>query len=139
MPPKRQRKDRSLDPLRLDDGRRGHHVVTHFWIMIITSFENLNRKFLSGGGFSWAQFGRTLNLRHTDWTRGPQLNDRLLVVDTHHFVRWDSPAGFAFSKIALPDVDRGVFRHRERDDGSAASRSLMPEFVNVTKLGLTGG
>jgi len=66
-----------------------------FWIMIITSLKS-ESQFLSGA-LLVAQLVDA-DQRHTDWTRGPQLNDRLLVVDTHHFVRW-TPAGFAFSKL----------------------------------------
>jgi len=103
--------------------------------MIITSLKS-ESQFLSGGGFSWLSWS-TLDQRHTDWTRGPQLNDRLLVVDTHHFVRW-TPGGFAFSKLRFR-MSTVVFLVIVSAMMVPLQAILMPEFVNVTKLGLTGG
>jgi multiple sugar transport system permease protein/raffinose/stachyose/melibiose transport system permease protein len=106
-----------------------------FWVMIMTSLES-EAQFLSGGGFSWLSW---TNLSSTIPV-GQEVMSSTIVCSASIFVILcvGLPAGFAFSKLRFR-ASTSVFLVIVSAMMVPLQAILMPEFVNVTKLGLTGG
>jgi multiple sugar transport system permease protein/raffinose/stachyose/melibiose transport system permease protein len=106
-----------------------------FWVMIVTSLHS-EQQFLSGGGFSWLSWS---NLSATIPV-GQEVLSSTIVCSTSIFVILcvGLPAGFAFSKLRFR-TSTTVFLVIVSAMMVPLQAILMPEFVNVTKLGLTGG
>jgi multiple sugar transport system permease protein/raffinose/stachyose/melibiose transport system permease protein len=106
-----------------------------FWVMIVTSLKS-EQQFLSGGGFSWLSW---TNLSGTIPV-GQEVLSSTIVCSASIFVILcvGLPAGFAFSKLRFR-TSSTVFLVIVSAMMVPLQAILMPEFVNVTKLGLTGG
>lgn len=106
-----------------------------FWVMIITSLQSENQ-FLSGGGFSWLSWSSLTSVIPI----GQEVLSSTIVCSASIFIILcvGLPAGFAFSKLRFR-MSTGVFLIIVSAMMVPLQAILMPEFVNVTKLGLTGG
>ena len=106
-----------------------------FWVMIVTSLHS-EQQFLSGGGFSWLSWS---NLTATIPV-GQEVLSSTIVCSASIFIILcvGLPAGFAFSKLRFR-TSTTVFLVIVSAMMVPLQAILMPEFVNVTKLGLTGG
>jgi multiple sugar transport system permease protein/raffinose/stachyose/melibiose transport system permease protein len=106
-----------------------------FWVMIITSLES-EQQFLSGGGFSWLSWSGLSSTIPV----GQEVLSSTIVCSASIFVILcvGLPAGFAFSKLRFR-TSTSVFLVIVSAMMVPLQAILMPEFVNVTKLGLTGG
>jgi len=106
-----------------------------FWVMIITSLQSENQ-FLSGGGFSWLSWSSLTSVIPI----GQEVLSSTIVCSASIFIILcvGLPAGFAFSKLRFR-ASTGVFLIMVSAMMVPLQAILMPEFVNVTKLGLTGG
>jgi multiple sugar transport system permease protein len=106
-----------------------------FWVMIITSLKS-EAQFLSGGGFSW------LSWKHLSATIpvGQEVLSSTIVCSASILIILvvGLPAGFAFAKLRFR-TSTAVFLVIVSAMMVPLQAILMPEFVNVTKLGLTGG
>jgi ABC-type glycerol-3-phosphate transport system permease component len=106
-----------------------------FWVMIITSLKS-EAQFLSGGGFSWLSWrdlGATIPYGQEVLSSTIVCSSSILII-----LAVGLPAGFAFSKLRFR-TSTTVFLVIVSAMMVPLQAILMPEFVNVTKLGLTGG
>jgi multiple sugar transport system permease protein/raffinose/stachyose/melibiose transport system permease protein len=106
-----------------------------FWIMIITSLKS-ESQFLSGGGFSWLSWSTLTSVIPI----GQEVLSSTIVCSSSILIILcvGLPAGFAFSKLRFR-MSTVVFLVIVSAMMVPLQAILMPEFVNVTKLGLTGG
>ena len=106
-----------------------------FWVMIINSLKS-EAQFLSGGGFSWLSWK---NLSATI-PIGQEVLSSTIVCSASILIILvvGLPAGFAFSKLRFR-TSTAVFLVIVSAMMVPLQAILMPEFVNVTRLGLTGG
>lgn len=106
-----------------------------FWVMIITSLKS-EAQFLAGHGFSWLSW-KTLD---STIPLGQEVLSSTIVCSASIFIILcvGLPAGFAFSKLRFRS-STAVFLALVSAMMIPLQAILMPEFVNVTKLGLTGG
>ena len=106
-----------------------------FWVMIATSLKS-EAQFLSGGGFSWLSWK---NLTATIPV-GQEVVSSTIVCTASILIilAVGLPAGFAFAKLRFR-ASTVVFLVIVSAMMVPLQAILMPEFVNVTKLGLTGG
>jgi ABC-type glycerol-3-phosphate transport system permease component len=106
-----------------------------FWVMIITSLKS-EAQFLSGGGFSWLSWkdlSATIPIGQEVLSSTIVCSASILII-----LLVGLPAGFAFSKLRFRS-STAVFLVIVSAMMVPLQAILMPEFVNVTKLGLTGG
>jgi ABC-type glycerol-3-phosphate transport system permease component len=98
--------------------------------------QSARQQFLSGGGFSWLSW-KTLN---STIPVGQEVLSSTIVCSASIFIILcvGLPAGFAFSKLRFR-ASTAVFFVMVSAMMVPLQAILMPEFVNVTKLGLTGG
>lgn len=106
-----------------------------FWVMIFTSLKS-EAQFLSGGGFSWLSWSSLSSTIPV----GQEVLSSTIVCSASIFIILlvGLPAGFAFSKLRFR-ASTAVFLVIVSAMMVPLQAILMPEFVNVTKLGLTGG
>ena len=106
-----------------------------FWVMIITSLKS-EPQFLSGGGFSWLSWSGLTGVIPI----GQELLSSTIVCASSILIilAVGLPAGFAFSKLRFR-MSTGVFLVMVSAMMVPLQAILMPEFVNVTRLHLTGG
>jgi ABC-type glycerol-3-phosphate transport system permease component len=106
-----------------------------FWVMIATSLES-ETQFLSGGGFSWLSWHDLSSVIPV----GQEVLSSTIVCSASIAIILlvGLPAGFAFSKLRFR-ASTVVFLVMVSAMMVPLQAILMPEFVNVTKLGLTGG
>jgi multiple sugar transport system permease protein/raffinose/stachyose/melibiose transport system permease protein len=106
-----------------------------FWVMIFTSLKS-EAQFLSGGGFSWLSWSSLTSVIPI----GQEVLSSTIVCSSSILIILcvGLPAGFAFSKLRFR-MSTVVFLVIVSAMMVPLQAILMPEFVNVTKLGLTGG
>ncbi len=106
-----------------------------FWVMIITSLKS-EAQFLSGGGFSWLSWSGLTSVIPI----GQELLSSTIVCSSSILIILcvGLPAGFAFSKLRFR-MSTVVFLVIVSAMMVPLQAILMPEFVNVTRLHLTGG
>jgi ABC-type glycerol-3-phosphate transport system permease component len=106
-----------------------------FVVMIVTSLKS-EAQFLSGSGFSWLSW-KTLS---STIPVGQEVVSSTIVCSASIFVILlvGLPAGFAFSKLRFR-ASTSVFLVMVSAMMVPLQAILMPEFVNINKLGLTGG
>jgi ABC-type glycerol-3-phosphate transport system permease component len=106
-----------------------------FFVMIVTSLKS-ESQFLSGGGFSWLSWSSLSSVIPV----GQEVLSSTIVCSASILIilAVGLPAGFAFSKLRFR-MSTGVFLIIVSAMMVPLQAILMPEFVNVTKLGLTGG
>jgi multiple sugar transport system permease protein/raffinose/stachyose/melibiose transport system permease protein len=106
-----------------------------FWVMIVTSLKS-EQQFLSGGGFSWLSWRDLTSVIPV----GQEVLSSTIVCSASILVILvvSLPAGFAFSKLRFR-ASTAVFLIMVSGMMVPLQAILMPEFVNVTKLHLTGG
>jgi multiple sugar transport system permease protein/raffinose/stachyose/melibiose transport system permease protein len=106
-----------------------------FWVMIITSLKS-ESQFLSGGGFSWLSWSGLTSVIPI----GQELLSSTIVCSSSILIILcvGLPAGFAFSKLRFR-MSTVVFLVIVSAMMVPLQAILMPEFVNVTRLHLTGG
>jgi multiple sugar transport system permease protein len=106
-----------------------------FWVMIITSLKS-EPQFLSGGGFSWLSWSGLTSVIPI----GQELLSSTIVCSASILIILcvGLPAGFAFSKLRFR-MSTVVFLVIVSAMMVPLQAILMPEFVNVTRLHLTGG
>jgi ABC-type glycerol-3-phosphate transport system permease component len=106
-----------------------------FWVMIITSLKS-EAQFLAGSGFSWLSWSSLTSVIPV----GQEVLSSTIVCSASIFVILlvGLPAGFAFSKLRFR-ASTIMFLVIVSAMMVPLQAILMPEFVNVTKLGLTGG
>jgi multiple sugar transport system permease protein/raffinose/stachyose/melibiose transport system permease protein len=106
-----------------------------FWVMIVTSLKS-ESQFLAGGGFSWSSWSTLTSIIPV----GQEILSSTIVCSASIFVILvvGLPAGFAFSKLRFR-ASTTVFLVMVSAMMVPLQAILMPEFVNVTKLHLTGG
>jgi multiple sugar transport system permease protein/raffinose/stachyose/melibiose transport system permease protein len=106
-----------------------------FWVMIVTSLKS-ESQFLSGGGFSWLSWTSLTSVIPI----GQEVLSSTIVCSASIFIILcvGLPAGFAFSKLRFR-MSTAVFLVIVSAMMVPLQAILMPEFVNVTKLHLTGG
>jgi ABC-type glycerol-3-phosphate transport system permease component len=106
-----------------------------FWVMIITSLKS-EPQFLSGGGFSWLSWSGLTSVIPI----GQELLSSTIVCSSSILIILcvGLPAGFAFSKLRFR-MSTVVFLVIVSAMMVPLQAILMPEFVNVTRLHLTGG
>ena len=106
-----------------------------FWVMIITSLKS-EAQFLAGSGFSWMSWKTLTSIIPI----GQEVMSSTIVCTASIFVILlvGLPAGFAFSKLRFR-TSTTVFLAMVSAMMVPLQAILMPEFVNVTRLGLTGG
>jgi ABC-type glycerol-3-phosphate transport system permease component len=106
-----------------------------FWVMIITSLKS-QAQFYAGVGFSWLSWS---TLSSTIPVAQEVLSSTILCACSILVILLVGlPAGFAFSKLRFR-ASNVVFLVIVSAMMVPLQAILMPEFVNVTKLGLTGG
>jgi ABC-type glycerol-3-phosphate transport system permease component len=106
-----------------------------FWVMIFTSLKS-EAQFLSGGGFSWLSWK---DLSSTIPVGQEVLSSTIVCSASILIILFVGvPAGFAFSKLRF-GASTLVFLIIVSAMMVPLQAILMPEFVNVTRLGLTGG
>jgi ABC-type glycerol-3-phosphate transport system permease component len=106
-----------------------------FWVMIITSLKS-QAQFYAGVGFSWLSWS---TLSSTIPVAQEVLSSTILCACSILVILLVGlPAGFAFSKLRFR-ASTVVFLVIVSAMMVPLQAILMPEFVNVTKLGLTGG
>jgi len=106
-----------------------------FWVMIATSLMS-SAQFLSGGGFSfesWTSLTATIPVGQEVLSSTIICTSSILII-----LLIGLPAGFAFSKLRFR-MSTLVFLGIVSAMMVPLQAILMPEFVNVTRLGLTGG
>ena len=106
-----------------------------FWVMIATSLMS-SAQFLSGGGFSfdsWTSLTATIPVGQEVLSSTIICTASILII-----LLVGLPAGFAFSKLKFR-MSTLVFLGIVSAMMVPLQAILMPEFVNVTRLGLTGG
>jgi multiple sugar transport system permease protein/raffinose/stachyose/melibiose transport system permease protein len=106
-----------------------------FWVMIFTSLKS-EQQFLSGGGFSWLSWRDLTSVIPI----GQEILSSTIVCSASILVILvvGLPAGFAFSKLRFR-ASTAVFLIMVSAMMVPLQAILMPEFVNVTRLHLTGG
>jgi multiple sugar transport system permease protein/raffinose/stachyose/melibiose transport system permease protein len=106
-----------------------------FWVMVITSLKS-ESQFLSGGGFSWLSWSSLTSVIPV----GQEVLSSTILCSASIFIILcvGLPAGFAFSKLRFR-MSTAVFLVIVSAMMVPLQAILMPEFVNVTKLHLTGG
>ncbi len=106
-----------------------------FWVMIVTSLKS-EAQFLSGGGFSWLSWSRLTSVIPV----GQEVLSSTIVCSSSILIILcvGLPAGFAFSKLKFR-MSTVVFLVIVSAMMVPLQAILMPEFVNVTRLHLTGG
>ena len=106
-----------------------------FWVMVITSLKS-ESQFLSGGGFSWLSWSSLTSVIPI----GQEVLSSTILCSASIFIILcvGLPAGFAFSKLRFRS-STAVFLVIVSAMMVPLQAILMPEFVNVTKLHLTGG
>ncbi len=106
-----------------------------FWVMIITSLKS-EAQFLSGGGFSWLSWSNLTSVIPV----GQEVLSSTIVCSASIVIILcvGLPAGFAFSKLRFR-MSTVVFLVIVSAMMVPLQAILMPEFVNVTRLHLTGG
>ena len=106
-----------------------------FWVMIITSLRS-EAQFLAGSGFSWISWSSLTSVIPI----GQEVLSSTIVCSASILIILcvGLPAGFAFAKLRFR-MSTGVFLVIVSAMMVPLQAILMPEFVNVTKLGLTGG
>ncbi len=106
-----------------------------FFVMGVTSLKS-ESQFLSGGGFSWLSWSSLTSVIPV----GQEVLSSTIVCSSSIFIILcvGLPAGFAFSKLRFR-LSTVVFLVIVSAMMVPLQAILMPEFVNVTKLGLTGG
>ncbi len=106
-----------------------------FWVMIVTSLKS-EQQFLSGGGFSWLSWHDLTSVIPV----GQEILSSTIVCSASILVILvvGLPAGFAFSKLRFR-ASTAVFLIMVSAMMVPLQAILMPEFVNVTRLHLTGG
>jgi len=106
-----------------------------FWVVIITSLKS-EAQFLAGSGFSWLSWSGLTSVIPV----GQEVLSSTIVCSASILVILlvGLPAGFAFSKLRFR-ASTIVFLVIVSAMMVPLQAILMPEFVNVTKLGLTGG
>ncbi len=106
-----------------------------FWVMVITSLKS-ESQFLSGGGFSWLSWSSLTSVIPV----GQEVLSSTILCSASIFIILcvGLPAGFAFSKLRFRS-STAVFLVIVSAMMVPLQAILMPEFVNVTKLHLTGG
>jgi ABC-type glycerol-3-phosphate transport system permease component len=106
-----------------------------FWVMIATSLQSATQ-FLSGGGFSWLSWSTLTSVIPV----GQEVLSSTIVCSASIalILAVGLPAGFAFSKLRYR-ASGMVFLIMVSAMMVPLQAILMPEYVNVTKLGLTGG
>jgi ABC-type glycerol-3-phosphate transport system permease component len=106
-----------------------------FWVMIFTSLKS-EAQFLSGGGFSWLSWSRLTSVIPV----GQEVLSSTIVCSSSILIILcvGLPAGFAFSKLKFR-MSTVVFLVIVSAMMVPLQAILMPEFVNVTRLHLTGG
>ena len=106
-----------------------------FWAMIVTSLKS-EAQFLAGNGFSWLSWkglSATIPIGQEVLSSTIVCSASILII-----LLVGLPAGFAFSKLRFR-TSTAVFLVIVSAMMVPLQAILMPEFVNVTKLGLTGG
>ncbi|MGD0854054.1 MAG: carbohydrate ABC transporter permease [Acidimicrobiales bacterium] len=106
-----------------------------FWVMIITSLKS-ESQFLSGGGFSWLSWSSLTSVIPI----GQEVLSSTIVCSASILIILcvGLPAGFAFAKLRFR-MSTVVFLVIVSAMMVPLQAILMPEFVNVTRLHLTGG
>jgi ABC-type glycerol-3-phosphate transport system permease component len=106
-----------------------------FWVMIVTSLKS-EAQFLSGGGFSWLSWSNLTKVIPI----GQEVLSSTIVCSSSILIILcvGLPAGFAFSKLRFR-MSTLVFLVIVSAMMVPLQAILMPEFVNVTRLHLTGG
>lgn len=106
-----------------------------FWVMIVTSLKS-EAQFLAGSGFSWMSWKTLTSIIPI----GQEVLSSTIVCSASIFLILlvGLPAGFAFSKLRFR-TSTTVFLAMVSAMMVPLQAILMPEFVNVTRLGLTGG
>ena len=106
-----------------------------FWVMVITSLKS-ESQFLSGGGFSWLSWTSLTSVIPI----GQEVLSSTILCSASIFIILcvGLPAGFAFSKLRFRS-STAVFLVIVSAMMVPLQAILMPEFVNVTRLHLTGG
>jgi len=106
-----------------------------FWVMVITSLKS-EAQFLSGGGFSWLSWSNLTRVIPV----GQEVLSSTIVCSASIFIILcvGLPAGFAFSKLRFR-MSTGVFLVIVSAMMVPLQAILMPEFVNINHLHLTGG
>ena len=106
-----------------------------FWVMVITSLKS-EAQFLSGGGFSWLSWSSLTKVIPV----GQEVLSSTIVCSSSIFIILcvGLPAGFAFSKLRFR-MSTGVFLVIVSAMMVPLQAILMPEFVNINRLHLTGG
>jgi ABC-type glycerol-3-phosphate transport system permease component len=106
-----------------------------FWVMIITSLKS-ESQFLSGAGFSWLSWSNLTSVIPV----GQEVLSSTIVCSASILIILcvGLPAGFAFSKLRFR-MSTVVFLVIVSAMMIPLQAILMPEFVNVTRLHLTGG
>ncbi|MHB1906247.1 MAG: carbohydrate ABC transporter permease [Acidimicrobiales bacterium] len=106
-----------------------------FWVMIVDSLKTENQ-FLSGHGFSWASW-RTLTST-IPIAQEVVSSTIICAVSILLILLVGLPAGFAFAKLKFR-ASGVIFLAIVSAMMVPLQAILMPEFVNITRLGLTGG
>jgi ABC-type glycerol-3-phosphate transport system permease component len=106
-----------------------------FWVMIATSLQSA-AQFLAGGGFSWLSWSTLTSVIPV----GQEVLSSTIVCSASIalILIVGLPAGFAFSKLRFR-MSNMVFLVMVSAMMVPLQAILMPEYVNVAKLGLTGG
>lgn len=106
-----------------------------FFVMIVTSLKS-ESQFLSGGGFSWLSWSNLTSVIPI----GPEVLSSTIVCSASILIILlvGLPAGFAFSKLKFR-MSTVVFLVIVSAMMVPLQAILMPEFVNINSLGLTGG
>jgi ABC-type glycerol-3-phosphate transport system permease component len=106
-----------------------------FWVMIVTSLKSENQ-FLAGSGFSWLSWK---DLSSTIPVVQEVLSSTIVCAASILIIlAVGLPAGFAFSKLRFR-TSTVIFLVIVSAMMVPLQAILMPEFVNVTRLHLTGG
>ena len=106
-----------------------------FWVMVVDSLKSENQ-FLSGHGFSWASW-RTLTST-IPIAQEVVSSTIICAVSILLILLVGLPAGFAFAKLKFR-ASGVIFLAIVSAMMVPLQAILMPEFVNITRLGLTGG
>lgn len=106
-----------------------------FWVMIVTSLKS-EAQFLAGSGFSWLSWSRLTSVIPI----GQEVLSSTIVCSASIFVivLVGLPAGFAFSKLRFR-MSTVIFLLIVSAMMVPLQAILMTEFVNITRLHLTGG
>lgn len=106
-----------------------------FWVMVVDSLKSQNQ-FLAGHGFSWSSW-RTLTST-IPIVQEVVSSTIICAVSIALILAVGLPAGFAFAKLRFR-ASNVIFLAIVSAMMVPLQAILMPEFVNITRLGLTGG